>query len=301
MKYTWPIPARLIKQGMISQKEQVMKKELKRVLAATSVCMLGAASGSFAATSVGGGLDDGTVPVVKATTYTVGLGVAAIPQYEGSKDSKGAPVPFFRAQMSNGMYLQLMGATLTANLLPDKTWQAGPLLRYRGERKPEDIDNFYVKYQMLGKAKVDAAKEVGGFVSFQANQWNARLEAAADVGNGHEGGLATLSGGYTFPLSDVASVALNLSSTYASDNYMDAYFSGPIVAGYTPIGYYTAGAGIKDVSVAVIGRYRIDNNWGLLGAVRLTELTGDAADSPVVKNGGSSSQMVVGVLATYTF
>jgi outer membrane protein len=154
---------------------------------------------------------------------------------------------------------------------------------------------------MLGKAKVDAAVEVGGFVGFQANQWNARLEAAADVANGHDGGLATLSGGYTFPLSDVASVALNLSTTYASDNYMDSYFSGPVYVGYTRIGYYTAGAGIKDVSLAVIGRYRIDNNWGLMGAVRLTELTGDAADSPVVKNGGSSSQMVVGVLATYAF
>jgi outer membrane protein len=214
--------------------------------------------------------------------------------------------------MASGQYLQLMGATLTANLLPDKTWQVGPLVRYRGERKPEDIDNSYVKIDMplfnathpyLGyKAKVDAAVELGGFVGFQANQWNARFEIAQDVAGGHEGLLATLSGGYTFPLSDVASVALNLSSTYASDKYMEAYFSGPIFYNHIYTNYnYNAGAGIKDVSVAVIGRYRIDNNWGLLGAVRLTELTGDAADSPVVKNGGSSSQKLIGVLATYTF
>ena len=275
-----------------------MKRELKRVLAVTSVCLLGVASGSFAATSVGGGLDDGTVPEVKATTYTVGLGVAAIPQYEGSKDMKGAPVPFFRAQMASGQYLQLMGATLTVNLVPDKTWQAGPLARYRGERKPEDIDNTYVKYYTN---KVDTAIELGAFVGFQANQWNARLDAAQDVASGHEGLLATLSGGYTFPLSDVASVALNLSSTYASDKYMEAYFNGPIVVGSTPVGYHTAGAGIKDVSVAVIGRYSIDRNWGLMGAVRLTSLVGDTADSPVVKNDGSSSQVLIGALVTYAF
>jgi len=274
-----------------------MKRELWRVLAVTSVCLLGAASGSFAATSVGGGLDDGTVPEVKATTYTVGLGVAAIPQYEGSEDMKGAPVPFFRAQMASGQYLQLMGATLTVNLVPDKTWQVGPLLRYRGERNPDDIDNTYVK--SLGK--IDAAVELGAFVGFQANQWNARFEIAQDVADAHDGLLATLSGGYTFPLSDVASVALNLSSTYASDKYMEAYFNGPIVVGSTPVGYHTASAGIKDVSAAVIGRYSIDRNWGLMGAVRLTSLVGDTADSPVVKNGGSDSQMVVGVLATYAF
>ena len=266
-----------------------MKRELRRVLAVTSVCLLGAASGSFAATTVGGDLDDGTMQMVKATTYSVGLGVAAIPQYEGSKDYKGAPVPFFRAQMASGQYLQLMGATLTVNLVPDKTWQAGPLARYRGERKPEDIDNTYVKNNTT---KVDAATELGGFVGFQANQWNARLEAAADVANGHEGGLVTLSGGYTFPLSPEASVALNLSTTYASDAYMNTYFSGS---------NYTAGAGIKDVSAAIIGRYSIDRNWGLMGAVRFTGLVGDAADSPVVKNDGSSSQMLIGALVTYTF
>jgi MipA family protein len=267
-----------------------MKKVIKKVIAVTSVSLFGIASGSFAATTVGGELDDGTMQVVKATTYTVGLGVAAVPQYEGSKDSKGAPVPFFRAQMASGQYLQLMGATLTANLVEGKTWQAGPLLRYRGERNPDDIDNDYVKHFTT---KVDAAVELGGFVGFQENWWNARFEMAQDVADAHKGLLATLSGGYTFPLSREASLALNLSTTYASDNYMEAYFNTPI--------YNKAGAGIKDVSLAVIGRYRIDNNWGLMGAVRVSELVGDAADSPVVKNDGSSSQMVAGVLVTYAF
>ena len=34
-----------------------------------------------------------------------------------------------------------MGAALMVNLLPDKTWQADPLVRYRGERNKDDIDN----------------------------------------------------------------------------------------------------------------------------------------------------------------
>jgi outer membrane scaffolding protein for murein synthesis (MipA/OmpV family) len=274
-----------------------MEKELKKVMVVISACMLGIASSSFAATSVGGEFDDGTVKQVKTTTYTVGLGVAAVPQYEGSKDYKGAPVPFFRAQLPTGQYLQLMGPTLTVNLIEGGTWQAGPLLRYRGERNPDDIDNPYVKF---ATKKVDAAVELGGFVGFQANQWNARFDIAQDIADAHKGLLATLSGGYTFLLSDVTSVALNLSTTYASSDYMDTYFSTYDKA-FGMIHTYTADAGIKDVSAAVIGRYRIDKNWGLIGALRLTELGNGAADSPVVKNGGSSTQKLIGVLATYTF
>ncbi|HIJ86273.1 MAG TPA: MipA/OmpV family protein [Desulfuromonadales bacterium] len=277
-----------------------MKKDLKKVMVVISAFMLSMASSSFAATTVGGDLDDGTTQTVTAPTYTVGLGLAALPQYEGSKDYNGALVPFFRAQMATGQYLQLMGGTLTVNIVEDKTWQAGPLLRYRGERKPSDIDNSYFKNHPI--KVVDAAVELGGFVGFQANEWNARFEMAQDVADAHKGLLATLSGGYTYAITKDASLGLNLSTTYASSNYMETYFSGPIFNGNTQIGYHTAEAGIKDVAAAVIGRYRIDPHWGLIGAVRLTELVGDgASNSPVVKDGGSSTQMTAGVLATYKF
>ena len=279
-----------------------MRLDSKKMVLITSVFMFGTVASSFAATTVGGELDDGAAreaKTVTATTYTVGLGVAMIPQYEGSKDYNAAPAPFFRAQMPTGQFLQLIGGTLTANLVEDHTWQAGPLLRYRGERNPDDIDNNYVKYNTK---KVDAAIELGGFVGFQANQWNARFEMAQDVAGGHEGLLATLTGGYTYLITKDASVGLNLSTTYASSDYMHAYFNTYDINQSSGIAHsYTADAGIKDVTASVTGRFRLDNNWGLIGAVRFTELSNGAADSPVVKNDGSSSQMIAAVLATYTF
>ena len=279
-----------------------MKKELKRVMAVFAVCMLGAASSCFAAASVGGDLDDSTVPDVKATTYTVGLGVAMLPDYEGSEDYQGAPVPYFRAQMASGRYLQLLGPTLTANLLEGRTWQAGPLVRYRAERN-DDVENNQVKWMK----KVDAAIELGGFVGFQQNKWNARFDIAQDVAGGHEGFLATLTGGYTFVPSQATTLTLNLSTTYASSQYMDSYFSvspiDSIRTGFSgiPLKPYNASSGIKDVAATVIGRYRIDNHWGLMGAVQFKELVGDAADSPVTDDAGSPGQLTVGLLATYTF
>jgi outer membrane protein len=274
-----------------------MKKELKRVLAVFSVCMLGAASSSFAAVTMGGDLDHGSPPEVKATTYTVGLGVGMIPDYEGSDNYKATPIPYFRAQMATGQYLQLLGGTLTANLMQGSTWQAGPLLRYRAERN-DDVENEQVKRLK----KVDAALELGGFVGFQQNQWNAKFDIAQDVAGGHEGFLATLTGGYTFIRTQTAMLGLNLSTTYASSQYMDSYFT------VTPAGFfrsrlmpYNASAGFKDVAATLIGRYNFDRHWGIMGALQLKELVGDAADSPVTDHAGSAGQMALGVLATYTF
>jgi len=274
-----------------------MKNGLKRTMVLLSVCMLGAATNSFAAVSMGADMDDVTAPTVKKTTYTVGLGVGIVPDYEGSEDYKGVPIPFFRAQMPTGQYLQLLGGTLTANLLEGKTWQAGPLVRYRAERN-DDVENNQVKRLK----KVDAAIELGGFVSFQQNQWNAKFDIAQDVASGHEGFLATLGGGYTFILSQAATLGVNLSTTYASSQYMDSYYTvspaGFLRSGLRP---YNASAGFKDVAATVIGRYSIDSHWGLMGALQFKELVGDASDSPVTDHAGSSGQMALGVLATYTF
>lgn len=274
-----------------------MKRELMRVLAVTSVCVLGMASGSFAATTVGDAIDDGTVPAVKATTYSVGLGAAMIPDFEGSEDSKGAPVPFFRAQMPTGQYVQLLGATLSANILESNTWSVGPLVRYRAERN-DDVENEQVKRLK----KVDAAVELGAFVGWQANQWNARLDMAQDVADAHKGLLATLSGGYTFIISPEFTLGLNVSTTYASSDYMDTYFDVNIQnVGTSGINFYDADAGIKDVACTIIARYSIDKNWGLMGAVQLKSLVGDAADSTIVDQHGDSSQMAAAVLVTYKF
>ena len=271
-------------------------------MAVFAVCMLGAASSCFAAASVGGDLDDSTVPDVKATTYTVGLGVAMLPDYEGSEDYQGAPVPYFRAQMASGRYLQLLGPTLTANLLEGRTWQAGPLVRYRAERN-DDVENNQVKWMK----KVDAALELGGFVSFQQDKWSAKFDIAQDVAGGHEGFVATLTGGYAFIRSQTTMLGLNLSTTYANSQYMDSYFTvSPLDSLRTGLSGirlrpYDAGSGIKDVAATLIGRYNFDKHWGIMGALQFKQLVGDAADSPVTDDAGSSGQMALGVLATYTF
>jgi len=256
------------------------------------------ASNSFAAVNVIDDLGSVEVPEVEAKTTTiVGLGLGAIPDYEGSKDYKASPIPFIRSQMASGQFLQITGATLSINVVPSKTIQFGPVLRYRAERN-EDVENEQVKLMET----VDAAVEAGGFVGFQHKNWTAKFEMVQDTANGHGGALSTLSAGYKIPLPPKAAITINLSTSYADEDYMHAYFSvDGQNKGLSSFTNYDADAGIKDAAGTVIANYFINPQWGVIGVLRYTKLLGDAADSPLVADEGEASQMTVGVLATYKF
>ncbi|MBE0618066.1 MAG: MipA/OmpV family protein [Proteobacteria bacterium] len=278
-----------------------MGKVLKLGLVVLAVSLLGLVSRGFAQVSTLD-LDTGEKPAVQDTTLTAGLGLAVLPEYEGSEDYRAAPVPYFRGLWASGQFVQLLGTTLMGNVLPSTTWQAGPLLRYRAPR-----DN--VKNDQVDKMeKVDAAWELGGFAGVQYKHWNARAEMAQDVADGHDGFLLTLTGGYTVPVTQAASVNLSLSTTYASVDYMKAYFGVDREdAVRSGLDEYDANANFKDVSGTVLATYRINADWGLLAAVRYTQIlggvgmAGNAADSPVVDDTGSAGQVLAGAVVTYTF
>lgn len=273
-----------------------MRKKLEMLVLLLAVSAIGMSSNCFAAVTVPDDLGIIEVPEVKTLTTKIGLGVAAIPDYEGSEDYKAAPVPFVRSQLASGQYLQIAGATLSINVVPSKSFLFGPMVRYRMERN-DDVENDQVEVM----EEVDAAVECGGFVGYQFNNWMARFEMVQDTANGHGGALSTLTAGYKFPL-QASSLGIYLSSTYADEDYMHAYFSVDADnRGLSTLPDYDADAGIKDVAGTLIGNYAIDDKWGLIGLLRYTQLIDDAQDSPLVDDEGSDNQVVVGVVATYTF
>ena len=65
--------------------------------------------------------------------YTVGLGVAVVPDYEGSDDYEPAPLPVARIQKGH-RYGQLFGLKLSSNLLEHPNFRAGPVVNFRQKR-----------------------------------------------------------------------------------------------------------------------------------------------------------------------
>jgi outer membrane protein len=175
-------------------------------------------------------------------------------------------------------------------------WTLGPLLRYRLQR--DDVENNRVDRL----EDVDEALELGALAGMTVNNWNLGIEAAQDVADGHEGYLVTLMGGYSHPFTQQFNLGFNVSTTYASEDYMSTYFGidgGD--AARSGLKTFDADEGFKDVGFGLTANYHPWQNWGLMGILRYTRLIGDAADRPVVEDEGSENQLTGGVLVLYRF
>lgn len=248
----------------------------------------------LAATSIAE-LEGVTEPTQKDLAWKVGLGVAAVPDYEGSEDYTAAPIPLVSVVGKSGWSVEWLGNVLRANILPSNTWRFGPLVRYRPER--DDVENDRVDRMQ----DVDAATELGAYAGFNINNWIFRVDVAQDVSDAHEGLVAGASFGYMWKTNPWKFTLMGLTS-YASDDYMSTYFSVSAAdSAASGLRQYEADSGFKDVGAQFTAEYQLTKNWGVTGALRYTKLLGDAADSPLVDDEGNSNQLLVGLLVSYSF
>lgn len=228
-------------------------------------------------------------------TTSLGLGVGMAPDYEGSEDYTAVPLVLARIGWGDGDYVMLKGTQLKWNLWNDQI-EFGPLLQYRMGR--DDVEN----NQIDAMDEIDAATEAGFFVTGRSGPWSATFDFAADVSGEHDGYLVTLGGSYRQTVSEIFKITYGISTTYASDNYMDTYFSVDVSnRGTSTLTSYTADGGFKDVGLNVAADYEFSEKWSIVGNLGYKYLMGDAADSPIVDDEGSDGQLFLGAMGVYRF
>jgi outer membrane protein len=235
------------------------------------------------------------VPVPSDRTgWTLGLGVAAVPDYEGSDDYKAVPVPYINWQGEH-RYFNLTGLTAKGNVLGTDIIEFGPRLRVRPKR--DDVDNNRVD----DMKSTDTAVELGAFVAASYERWRAEFWFSQDVADAYNGQLAGFEGSYTYPINPSWVLKTTFTTTYASGRYMDTYFGVDAEDSQrSGLRQYNASAGFKDVGGDVALTYTGWQHWGLTGVFSYDRLLGDAEDSPVTKE-GSANQFIFGALLTYKF
>jgi outer membrane scaffolding protein for murein synthesis (MipA/OmpV family) len=67
------------------------------------------------------------VSIAQAADISIGGGAGMVPDYEGSDDYKIVPLASAKLTLENGMYLNLQGFNVKANLIPSKIWRLGPI------------------------------------------------------------------------------------------------------------------------------------------------------------------------------
>jgi outer membrane scaffolding protein for murein synthesis (MipA/OmpV family) len=228
--------------------------------------------------------------------YEVGLGAGVVPEYEGSEDSKGMPLPYLNLHFENHMSLEWIANLMRFNLIPSATFKAGPIAQYIGKR--EHVDNRRVD-RLEG---VDAAFMLGGFFGLELNRFTVSVEAMQDMSDSNEGAIVRLRAGYRIPLSKTWIIALNGYTTWADDDYMSAYFgvdqTNSLRSG---IKEYNADSGFKDVGITVPIRFNASEHWSIIGVAGFKKLIGDAEDSSIVSDEGDDNQFVGGAFVIYRF
>jgi outer membrane scaffolding protein for murein synthesis (MipA/OmpV family) len=235
-------------------------------------------------------------PGAPAADFSIGGGIGVAPDYEGSSDYELLPVPAGDARFDNGMYVNLLGLNLRANLVPSKFWRLGPVYNYRAER--DNVEND----QVDDMNKVSDANEFGIFGGIEWQNWYVFLDLLGDTGNAHEGWYGTLKGGYNWIINNEWALSVGGFTTYADDDYMSTYF-GVNAADSAASGLptYDADESFKDIGLDLGVNWAFAQKWNLRGLLQVKQLVGDADDGSPVVDEGSETQLFTAVLVVFKF
>lgn len=238
-----------------------------------------------------------SVSPTPASDWAFELGAIGVfrPDYEGSNDYEVSPFPLVGVSWKDTISLSTRDGLQGKVRLGGGFSVTGGLGFWLG-REEDDNDAL----RGLGDLSGNAIATLGLDYQWQRFQLGAKL--AQDLGGDREGLTMTLRAGYALPVTDRFGLRLGASTTWASDDYMQAMFG--IDAGQSArSGYrrYEAGAGFKDVKLSLDANYKLTGSVSLIGTASAGRLLGDAADSPIVDQAGSANQYSLGLGLMYKF
>lgn len=251
-------------------------------------------------------------PRSEGNRFTLGLGLGAASDYEGSNDYRLQPGGLLQGRIG-GIEVQMRGLNLYTDVIADPrgqrtTFEFGPVAQLRLERTGDIKDP---RVAALGSR--DTAIELGLVagvgrrgVLFPPDSLSFDLTVLRDVAGAHDSTIITPSLSYAAPVSRRAYARISLSADHVGSGFARTYYDvAPSTApGALPV-YATSGGGWKSTSAALL--YTRDlggeprQGLGLFSLISYKRLLGQFADSPIVRDAGSASQGFGMVGLSYSF
>lgn len=213
--------------------------------------------------------------------FTVRGGVTGTPEYFGSDDYKLGP------DFALGLnFLQLPGGRTFGSADPrDPRYGFGlrGSFRYIGDRKAADHP------ELAGLADVDDSLELGLGLGYTSRNFDAFADLRYGV-VGHESFVGELGADLKMHPTENLTLSLGPRIFVGSNDYAATYFGVTAAEAAAPGSNFAgrafnAGGGVLSAGLELGATYRIDDNWGIEGAVTWDRFTNDAADSPIVQQG----------------
>lgn len=244
--------------------------------------------------------------------YTVAVGAALIPDYEGSDDYRLIPAAAIRARI-DGIAVTTNGSWIYVDLIRKHgkfSFDAGPIAGLRFDKR-HDADDKVVKLL----PSLNTAIELGAFagVSFRGliDPYDAlavHLDALHDVGNAHKSTILSPNVSYSTPLSRKTYVSASASVDFVDSRYARYYFAISPEASFLTAGVlppFSLGGGIKSWKTSLLVNQSITGDlmhgFSVFGEAGYSNLLGDFRRSPLVTQRGSATQWAGAVGLAYTW
>jgi MipA family protein len=224
-------------------------------------------------------------------SVTLGAALASVPRYPGAEDSRLQLRPLFMIQHDD-VFLSPLG--LGWSVIDRDGWRVGPVLGYEGGRR-ESVDP-----RLTGLGDIPSSLTGGAFAAYRFGSLEMLLtgrQALTSSGSGFSG-LATLEEhAQLIPRRLVLSFGPQVE--FGNSEHEQTWFGvTPQQSAASGLPVYTAAGGVQAVGLRASLTYRTRDHWLLRAFGVVKQLTGDAADSPIVER---RTQGLLGAGVAYEF
>jgi outer membrane protein len=210
-------------------------------------------------------------------SFSAGLGGQISPDYFGSDDySAGVAGGFSFGHLR-------MGALELGDPDPNAVsygWRPRAAFRIVGARSSDDSP------ELSGLDDIDLSVELGGGIGYQAENFAAFADIRYGV-IGHDSWVGEIGADAIFRPTDSLTLTAGPRALWGSEDYSATYFGvtpAEALASSSGFGAYAPGSGLVSYGLELGATYDLSEDWSLDGTLTWDQLTGDAADSPIVRD-----------------
>ena len=237
----------------------------------------------------------------QGNVLTLGGGVDVAPRYSGSDKSRVSAAQVVDYAMANGFFVSTTRGIGYGNSFGNLDYNAA--LSYRAGRKDRDVSSDSIASgsdDLRGIGDIKGSAIVVPGLGYRVTDWlTVQLQAEVPVSerdNGEAVHFGIASPLYTSPKN---ALTLALTGSWGSSKYVQTYY-GVNAAQSAASGFarHDAGSGIYAYSLNLDWTHKLTSRWSLLVAAGVTQLTGEAGDSPIVQR---KTSPVGSLKVTYSF
>lgn len=217
-----------------------------------------------------------------AWSVRLGAGMVVNPAYPGSESIQIMPVPML--DIAYRPALPLLD-TVFLNM-PDGlgviAYRGGPFSigASVGLALGRDQD---VAARLHGMGDIESAARASAFVRADFGRFGLSLQVNRALGD-QEGTTLALGATLRQPIGDRLMLMGRVEAIWADGDSMQQWFGVTAQqARRSRFAAYDAGSGLRSVGATLTGIYRLSDNWSLNATIGVSQLLGDAADSPITQ------------------